>query len=212
MISPQFPLSKLLWKKARPAYEKPERTYHNEAYIVEGFKKLTDIYVKPSLAQELAWIAHRVVNDPDSTKNTPQNVKWMQDAFRTAKLNAGEKMVVQEAVEIVESLEHYVAKTPSAIPVIDVALQRLGNDWNTFSHYAWCLKDEAPDLPVDEWIHRSQTFAQQLLAKEAIFQTPEAHRRWERRVRENLMLSIQHHPLTQGRLFDSSPLPKGPKP
>ena len=210
MLSPQFPLSKLLWKKAQPEYAKPERTYHNEAYILEGFKRLTDIYIKPSLAQEMGWIAHRVVNDPNATNNTAECVQWLRAAFRTAKLNAGEKMVVQEAVQIVESLENYVPKVPSAVPVIDVALQRLANDWSTFSQYASCLKDEAPALNVDEWIHRSQNFAQQLLSRETIFTTPEAHRRWERRVRENLMMSIEHHPLKQGRLFES--LVKGPKP
>lgn len=201
MYTPKFPISKMLWRKAKKEYSESNRTYYNERYILDGFKNLKEIKITGSLAQEIGWIAHRVANHPDPHQNTIDSIKWLENELKKAKLNATEKLVITEAKAIIESLENYEAKVESAIPIIDISLNKLGNDWETFSQYAWNLRDEAPNLSLDDWISRSQRFSQQMLKRETIFLSPIAQKRWENKVRENLKMSLVHHPLAQGRLF-----------
>lgn len=204
--APTFPLSKALWKKAKIEYSKPERTYHNVEYITQGFQKFKDLYVNMSMAQEIAWIAHKVVNDPSRADNEARSAAWIDEAFKSARLEVGERTVVREAKLIVESIIDYVPKVPSAEPLLDVVLSRLAvGDWATFEEYAWRLKEESPDFPEVEWIKRSKAFAQSLLERPQVFFMPEAKRRWERRLKENLINSIEAHPLNQPRLFGSQP-------
>lgn len=205
-ITPNYPLSKALWKKAKPEYAKPERKYHNVEYIEEGFKRFKDLYVKPSLAQELAWIAHKVVIDPTQADNEAKSAAWIDVAFKGVRPEVGEKVAIREAKLIVESIADYVPKVPSAEPILDIILSRLAvSDWSAFEEYTWRLKEEAPGFDEAEWIRRSKQFSQSLLERENIFFMPEAKRRWERRLKENLLTSIQSHPLNQPRLFGTQP-------
>jgi predicted metal-dependent HD superfamily phosphohydrolase len=201
ITSPSFPLSKALWKSAKPIYASVERTYHNIEYIEQGWERLADIYVKPTLPQEMAWIAHKVVYDPSLDDCEKKSADWIDMALKGMRLEIGEKSAVREAKLIVESLEGYSPKTPAAIPVVDVSLQRLASDWNNFIEYAWRLRAESKHLTEKEWVDISKKFFKSLLDKEQIFTTPEAKRRWERRLRDNLSQSILHHPFEQTRLF-----------
>jgi predicted metal-dependent HD superfamily phosphohydrolase len=204
--SPSFPLSKALWKKAAPIYA-TNRAYHNTDYIEQGWQRLADIYIKPTLPQEMAWIAHRVAYDPNVMGHEKKSAQWIDEALKGMKLELGEKSAVREAKLIVESTSDYIARTPSAIPILDVAMQRLATEWKTFAEYAWRLKEESPHLSENDWIERSQDFFKQLLSREQIFLTPEAKRRWERRAKDNLTQAIAQHPFAQQRLFGNDEAP-----
>lgn len=203
--SPSFPLSKMLWKRALVEYSKPDRSYHNAELIEHGWTVFGQIYVKPSLAQELAWIAHAVVLDPTGKDASKKSAVWLEQVFKPIKLDFGERSAVREAKQIIESLTNMLPKVDSAKAVIDVSLQRMSLPWKDFESNTWRLKDEAPKASVDDFVKKSQRFCQELLSREQIFNYPEAKRRWERKVRENLATNIEVKPLSQNRLFGVNP-------
>lgn len=198
--SPNYPLSKALWVKAKKEYEKGSRKYHNVEYIEEGFKLMQSLHIKPTLAQEIAWIAHKVVLDPTSSCNEQKSADWIDSVFKN--MQVGEKVIIKEAKMIIMSTADYIPQVPSAEPILDIILSRLAvNDANKFDDFAWKLKAESPDFDEVEWIKRSKVFFQSMLEREDVFCLTESKRRWGRRFKENLINAIQQHPLSQKRLF-----------
>lgn len=203
--SPSFPLSKMLWNRAVVEYNKSDRPYHNVELIEHGWVVFSQIYVKPTLSQELAWIAHAVILDPSGKDAYKKSAAWLEQVFKPIKLDFGERSAIREAKQIVESLTNMLPKVDSAKAVIDVSLQRMSLPWKDFESNTWRLKDEAPKMSIDDFIKKSQRLSQELLSREQIFNYPEAKRRWERKVKENLATNIEVKPLSQNRLFGVSP-------
>lgn len=206
-ITPLFPLNRLLWKEAEPHYNNPSRTYHNVNYIEHGYQRLKEMRVKTTMAQEMAWIAHAVEQDPTVSDNLARSAAWIETVFKKAKvkLDAGERALIREAQDIIGSLNDYEPKVPSAAPIIDITIHRLGLDWDDYTQYTEALKEESPHMDEESWMARSQSFARLMLAREFIFQTPEGRRRWERRAQDNLSESLTCHPLQQKRMFSFKP-------
>ena len=200
MFTPKYPLSRMVWKKAKPIYEQPSRHYYDVQLINEGFSVLDSLKIKPTLSQEIAWMAHRVVNDPTRNDNEIKSSEWLHHSFKTIKLDIGEAIAVKEARLIVESFTDYNPKVESAKPILDVSLKRLSVDWAAFEEFAHRLKAESSHLNEEEWANRSKNFSKILLDREFIFNLPESRRRWEKRTRDNLNRNIEHHPFVQKRL------------
>ncbi|GBG14443.1 ABC transporter [Novimethylophilus kurashikiensis] len=184
MLFPSVPVRFV--SAVRAAYREPHRHFHCWGHIQHLVKTARQLNWKLRRAEQLAVLCHDLVYVPGAPagSNELASIEAM-DALLVELKVAVPLMAKSEAKEIImATVDHRPSFIASRVCDLDLAI--LGGTPAAWTRYRAAVRAEYPQMSDAQFNEGSQAFLAGMLARQSIYQTPEAIARFEARARENI--------------------------
>jgi predicted metal-dependent HD superfamily phosphohydrolase len=172
-------------------YREPHRQYHTLAHVeavLRDVDELADACELDSSSRALVILAaccHDVVYDGRAGADERASAEWARRELAAAGVPDDAAGRVAGLVEATST--HFAPPTDVPAQVLlDADLAFLGAEPAAYDAYKAAVRAEYSQLSAVEWRRGRAAVLAGLLARDPLFQTPLARRRWEARARNNL--------------------------
>lgn len=168
------------------SYAAPGRHYHTLQHLAEClalFDQVARLAEHPGEAAIALWF-HDAVYVPQARDNEARSAARACDALAAA--GAGQAMIAHVSALVMATAHHEATADRDARLVIDIDLAILGAEPARFAQYEQQVRAEYSAVPASLYRHKRGELLARLLARPAIYSTPELHARLEAQARRNL--------------------------
>lgn len=175
-----------------PLYTAPERHYHNWGHIRSMWQTAADLNWKLGRAEQLAVLCHDLVYVPGAPagENERNSVARMKALIAERNIDVP-PYALRDAEEIILATVSHEQPTDRAARVCDLDLAVLAAGPAEWRRYRDNIRAEYSHLSDAAFLRGSRAFFKALLARSAIYQTPEAQKRFENRARTNITKELE---------------------
>lgn len=172
-------------------YAEPHRRYHNDAHVRAVLQDAADLAAELRLpAQERAVLTiaaggHDVVYDGHPGDDERRSAAWARDWLTRA--GVGEVHVARVEELVLATMTHSASPDDlTAWALLDADLAVLGADPEVYDRYRAAVREEYAALDEPAWRAGRAAVMSELLARDPLYGTGAARRRWEAMARTNI--------------------------
>jgi predicted metal-dependent HD superfamily phosphohydrolase len=173
-------------------HREPHRRYHGVRHVTWVVRHVHELAAEVPLRDTEAVIAaaffHDAVYDPAATENEAASAALAERALAGLGWDAGRCRVVGDLVRA--TARHDPDSDPDCRVLIDADLAVLGSDPAAYQAYVTGVRAEYGHLDDRSWRQGRTELLRRLLARQPLYATEPARRRWESRARANLAAEL----------------------
>lgn len=176
-------------------YAEPHRRYHNTAHVVAVLRDSAVLADDLGLTQRdraivtLAACAHDVCYDGKPGEDERNSAEWAGNHLREAGISATEVSEVERLV--LATIDHAAADDDLAAQILfDADLAILAAAPADYERYRLAVRAEYAAVPDDAWRTGRAAVLTSLAARDPLFHTQAARRRWEQAAKANLATEL----------------------
>lgn len=198
-------LSQEILDAVRPFYNEQHRYYHNWDHITEGLRENHPIQLNHK--QKLAWLFHDLIYIPGSIFSLNESLSQRHcetlcnlvkgQLFVTKAEEQSERVMMtikfpsnwlrtSGVLDIIRSTILHVPINSDCDAVLDLDLERLGGDYQSFLDHSVAIRMEYSHVPAAVFYKARYEVLRGFLDREFIYCTEYAREHWEQQARDNI--------------------------